>query len=52
MARRETKDVGGKGDATAPLRDAFRAVEAQPAPDRLLNHLEALARTARKDRRS
>ena len=42
----------GRGAEESRLRAAFRAIEAQPVPDRLKAHLEALARTARKDPRS
>lgn len=52
MTKRDGRKPGQAGDVAAPLREAFRAIEAQPAPDRLLAHLEALASTARKDRRS
>jgi hypothetical protein len=49
------RDSGRPGDATrvdAALRAAYRRIEAEPAPERLQAHLDALAPAARKDRRA
>ena len=46
------RSSGGKKAAEQQLREAFRAVEAQPVPDHLKAHLETLANSSRKDRRA
>ena len=51
MAR--ARSGGGKrATAEQQLREAFRAVEGQPVPDRLKAHLDALTSAVRKDRRA
>lgn len=50
MARERSS--GGTKAAEQQLREAFRAVEGKPVPDRLKAHLGMLANPPRKDRRA